>query len=290
MVGMILVNGLIFGSIYALLAVGFSIIFGVAKILNLAHTAFYMITAFFLFIGTGILGFPLVLSTFFAILLTCIIGLGCYKLLFDRVKEHETAVIIISIALAMALQEIFLLIFGGHYYRVAPFIRGYVEIIGIRVLYQHLLTIGISIAALIGTWILLSKTNLGNAINAVAQDREIANIMGINVSRVCMISMGISVGLAGIAAVVVAPMLTVHSRMWASPLVIVLSVVVFGGLGSIKGSILAAFILGFAETTVIFLIPKGSFLRGAVSMSIMILILLMRPEGLFGVAFEEERL
>jgi branched-chain amino acid transport system permease protein len=236
------------------------------------------------------LGFPLTLSTIFAILVTCVIGLGCYKLLFDRIKEHETALIIISVALAMALQEVLLLIYGAHYYRVAPFIRGYVEIIGIRVLYQHFFTIGVSIATLIGAWILLSKTKLGNAINAVAQDREIANIMGINVSRICMITMGISVGLAGIAGAVVAPVFTVHARMWVPPLVIVLPVVVLGGLGSIKGSIIAAFILGFAETAVIFLIPKGAFLRGAVSMSIMIAVLLMRPEGLFGVAFEEERL
>jgi branched-chain amino acid transport system permease protein len=249
-----------------------------------------MITAFFLFIGTGMLGFPLTLSTIFAIPLTCIIGLGCYKLLFDRIKGHETAVTIISIALAMALQETLQLIFGAHYRGVSPFIRGYVEIIGIRVLYQHFFTIGVSIATLIGVWILLSKTKLGNAINAVAQDSEIANIMGINVSRICMITMGISVVLAGIAGAVVAPVLTVHPRMWISPLVIVLAVVVLGGLGSIKGSIVAAFILGFAETAVIFLIPKGAFLRGAVSLSIMIAVLLMRPEGLFGVAFEEERL
>ena len=85
-------------------------------------------------------------------------------------------------------------------------------------------------------------------------------------------------------------MVTVHPLMWLQPLVIVLSAVVLGGLGSIKGSVLAAFILGFAETIVVFLVPGGSFLRGAVSLSVMVVILLARPEGLFGIVFEEERL
>lgn len=290
MIEMIIVNGLAFGGIYALLAVGFSLIFGVAKILNLAHTAFYMIIAFLLFGATEKLKFPLLPSAVFAIPLAYFIGVAFYKLLFDRIKEHEGAIVIISIALAMIFQEVLLLSFGSHYRRVAPFTPGFMEISGIRVSYQHLSAIGASILVLIGVGILLSKTKLGNAIEAVAQDREIANLMGVDVSRICMITTGISIGLAGIAGVIIAPIYPVNPYMWVSPLVVVLAVVVLGGLGSIKGSIIAAFILGFTETVVIFLVPGGSFLRGAVSLTVMLIVLLIRPEGLFGVAFEEERL
>jgi len=77
--------------------------------------------------------------------------------------------------------------------------------------------------------------------------------------------------------------------MWLSPLITVLAVVVLGGLGSIKGSMIGAFIIGYAEVLTVFLVPTGAFLKGAVSLSIMVLVLLLRPEGLFGVAFEEER-
>jgi branched-chain amino acid transport system permease protein len=114
--------------------------------------------------------------------------------------------------------------------------------------------------------------------------------MGINVTRISLIAMGISGGLAGFAAVIVVPLFTLHSLMWISPLVTIMAVVVLGGLGSIKGSVIGAFILGFAETAVSMLVPLGSFLSGAVSLTIMILVLVIRPEGLFGVAFEEERL
>jgi len=286
----ILVNGLISGGIYALLAAGFSLIFGVAKIMNMAHTAFYMVCAFFFFMGGVKLGLPTALSAVLAIVITGIVAMACYVFFFDRVKQHMTAVMIISIALALLFQEIFLIAFGGYFQNVPPFVSGFTEIAGIRVSYQHLIAVGASLISLSAIWFLLSKTRIGNAIRAVADDREIANVMGINVSRISMITMGISVVLAGIAAVVVAPIFMVHPLMWTHPLIIILAAVVLGGLGSVKGAVIASLMLGFAETAVVSLVPDGAFLRGAVSLSVMVVVLMIRPEGLYGVAFEEERL
>ncbi len=286
----ILVNGLVFGSIFSVLAVGFSLIFGVARILNLAHTTFYMISAYIILIGTQILHFSLLQSAILAVVVPGILGMIFYKLLFDRVKERETAVVILSIALAMLFQEILLLIFAGTPRRISPFFPGFLDIANTRVLYQHLTAIVTPGIVLFAIWLLLSKTRLGNAIRAVAQDREIANVMGINVNRIYMITLGISVALAGVAGVIVAPIFMVHPLMWVEPIIIVLAAVILGGLGSIKGSIVASFILGFYETAGVFLVPQGSFLKGAVSMSVMVIVLLLRPEGLFGVVFEEERL
>jgi branched-chain amino acid transport system permease protein len=286
----ILVNGLISGGIYALLAAGFSLVFGVAKIMNMAHTAFYMICAFFVFIGGVKLGLPTALSAVLAIVITGIVAMACYRFFFDRVKQHMTAVMIISIALAILFQEIFLIAFGGYFQNVPPFVSGFTEIAGIRVSYQHLIAVGASVISLSAIWFLLSKTRTGNAIRAVADDREIANVMGIDVSRISMITMGISVVLAGIAAVVVAPIFMVHPLMWTHPLIIILAAVVLGGLGSVKGAVIASLMLGFAETAVVSLVPDGAFLRGAVSLSVMVFVLMIRPEGLFGVEFEEERL
>jgi branched-chain amino acid transport system permease protein len=288
--GDILINGLMAGGMFAILAVGFSLIFGVAKILNMSHTAFYMVTAFLILIGVTILGFPFLPSLAGSMAITIILGILCFKLFFDRVKEHQTAVMIISVALAMLFQEIFLLTFGGHYRGVPAFITGFAEILGTRVSYQHLFAIGASALILAGLWVLLSRTKLGIAIRAVAEDREIANLMGINLSRIFMIVMAISVALAGLAGAVLAPIYMVSPFMWMQPLVITLAAVVLGGLGSISGCVIASFILGYTETIVTFLVPGSTFLRGAVSLSIMVLVLLIRPEGLFGVVFEEERL
>jgi branched-chain amino acid transport system permease protein len=133
------------------------------------------------------------------------------------------------------------------------------------------------------------KTKLGLAIRSTAEDREVANLMGMNESRVAMVTVGISIALAGFTGAVIVPLTIVEPFMWMHPLIMMLAVVVLGGLGSIKGSFVAAYILGFAEALVVFLIPMGAFLKGSVALSIMILVLLIRPEGLFGIAFEEER-
>jgi branched-chain amino acid transport system permease protein len=272
------------------MAIGFSLIFGVGRILNMAHTAFYMLTAYLIYIATTMLGLPIVLSVALAIIVSSIFGVAFYKLFFDRVKERETAVIIISVSLAILIQEIFLIAFTGQSRRIPSLISGYTEIATVRITYQQLFGIGMSGATIASVMILLSKTRLGNVIRSVAQDREIANLMGIDVSRICMMTMGISVALAGIAAAIAAPIFMISPLMWEHPLVIVLAAVILGGMGSLKGSVIGAFILGFAETLVVFLIPAGTFLQGSISLCTMILIMLIRPEGLFGIFFEEERL
>jgi branched-chain amino acid transport system permease protein len=159
----------------------------------------------------------------------------------------------------------------------------------VKVFYQQLLTFGMALLVLAALWALLKKTKLGLAIRSTAEDREVANLMGMNESRVALITMGISVGLAGITGAVVVPLTTLYPFMWMHPLIMMMAVVVLGGLGSIKGSFVGAYILGFAEALVVFLAPMGAYLKGSVALSIMILVLLIRPEGLFGVAFEEER-
>jgi len=286
----ILVNGAITGGVYALLALGFSLIFGVARIINLAHTAFYMLAAYFIFTLANLLGLDPVPAILLAIVLTTLVGVVTYKLFVERVREHETTVLMITLALALVFQECMLLIFGGHFRGVPSFVSGYVELLGVRVSNQHLLTFGVVIACLVGIWMLLSKLKLGIAIRSVAQDREVANLMGIDVGKMCLITTAIAVALAAISGAMVAPILVLEPRMWMHPLIMVLAIVVLGGLGSLKGSFAAAFILGYVETLVVFLVPMGSFIKSAIALAVMVVVLLIRPEGLFGVAFEEERL
>jgi len=285
----IIISGLISGSVYALLAIGFSLIYGAARIVNLAHTAFYMVASYCIYFATHKMGVHPVLAMLVAIILVAFIGLAFYKLFIDPIREHEAAVLIATIAMAMAMQEIMLIIFTGDYLSVPSLVKGYLKIIGVKIAYQQLLTICVALLILAGVWALLKKTRVGLAIRSTAQDREVANLMGMNESRVAMITMGVSVGLAAFAGAVVVPLKVVDPHMWMYPLIMMMAVVVLGGLGSLKGSFAGAYILGFAESLVVFLIPLGAFLKGSVALSIMIVVLLIRPEGLFGVAFEEER-
>ena len=285
----IVITTLINGSIYALLAIGFSLIFGVARIVNIAHTAFYMVAAYCIFFSTHKLGMPPVAAMFAAIAVTVALGLLTYKFFIEPIREHEAAVLIATIALAMVLQEIMLLLFSGEFRSVPPLTAGYTVIGGVKVAYQQLLTIAIALLTLSGVWAFIKKTRMGLAIRSTAQDREVANLMGMNEARIAMITLAVSVGLAALTGAVVVPLTVVNPHMWMHPLIMMMAVVVLGGMGSLKGSFTAAYILGLAEALVVFLIPLGSYLKGSVALSIMILVLIIRPEGLFGVTFEEER-
>jgi len=290
MVEGIIIQGLIKGGTYALLAVGFSLIFGVARMINLSHTCFYMLAAYGIYAFAKLLGMPLVAAVVLSLLATTVIGILTYRLFIDRVREHHVTVMLITLALAMIFQELMILAFGSEPFGAPSFVSGYWKIIGVKVSYQNLMTFGIALAVLLGVWALLSKTRLGIAIRATAQDSEIANLMGINVRRILLITMALAAALAAVAGAVVTPTLTLVPTMWTSPLVMIMAIVVLGGLGSVKGSFIGAFIIGFIEVLVVFLLPGGAFLKGAFALLVMVLILLIRPEGLFGVAFEEERL
>src|SRR5215471_12008342 len=259
----ILVTGLVNGSTYALLAIGFSLIFGVARIVNVAHTAFYMLAAYCLYalLVQGGLGVPL-----------------------------SGALAVASVTLlSLIFQETALRIFGGSYLGIPSAIDGVAHLFGIAIPKQRLLILIIAGVMLAGTWVLLYRTRFGLAVRATANDLEVANLMGMNVNRVAMATVGISVALAAVAGVSVAPVFVVDPFMWLAPLVTVLATVVLGGLGSIQGSVIGALVIGYVEAITVFALPQGAFLKGAVALSMMVIVLLVRPEGLFGVAFEEER-
>jgi branched-chain amino acid transport system permease protein len=248
-----------------------------------------MLAAYCIYIITQKMGLHPVWGMLAAIVLVTVLGMIAYKFLINPIREHEGAVLIATIALAMIFQEIMTLIFTGTFLSVPALIGGYFILLGVKVFYQQLLTFCAALFILAVLWVFLMKTNLGLAIRSTAQDREVANLMGINEARVAMMTMGLSVGLAGFTGAIVVPLTVLEPQMWGAPLVMMMAVVVLGGLGSLKGSFIAAYILGFAEALVVFLAPMGAYLKGSVALSIMILVLLIRPEGLFGVYFEEER-
>ncbi len=290
MIVQIAIWGVTNGAIYALLALGWSLMFGVARVVNLAQGAFLMVGAYFMYIFISLLHLNILLSIALTTILVAAIGIITYQLFIRRIEVHHTAVILITLCFALVLEEIVILIFTSHYRTLAPFIPGLVTLLGIHIPSQYFLTLGVVSVCLVGVWAFIYKSKTGLAIRAVAQDREIANVMGINVGRMYFTGMGLGAALAGIAGAMVAPIYVLSPAMGWDPLVIMLAVVVLGGLGSIKGSIIVAFILALVEAMVVFLVPTGSFIKGAVALTIVIAVLLIRPEGLFGIAFEEERL
>ena len=285
----ILVTGLVNGGVYALLAIGFSLIFGVARIVNIAHTAFYMLAAycFYTLLTRGGVGFTL--AGIIAVVAVTVLSLVCYKLVIEPVREHESAVLIATIALGLIFQELMLAAYGGNFLGVPSTIEGVVRVLGVSIPYQRLLILVVAAVMLLATWFFLYRTRIGLAIRATANDLEVANLMGMNVHRLAMLTVAFSVGLAAIAGVVATPVTSIHPFMWLDPLVTMLAIVVLGGLGSLKGSIIGALIIAYVEAITVFTLPEGAHLKGVAALGIMVAVLLVRPEGLFGVAFEEER-
>src|SRR6195256_5406572 len=160
----ILVTGLVNGSAYALLAIGFSLIFGVARIVNIAHTAFYMLAAYCLYALRVRAGLGVPPSSVIAVVLVTLLSVACYRLVIEPVRQHEAAVLISTIALALIFQEAMLRIFGGSYLGIPSAVEGVANVAGVAIPWQRLLILITGAAVLAGTWILLHRTRLGLAI------------------------------------------------------------------------------------------------------------------------------
>jgi len=286
----ILVQTLVNGSVYALLAAGLSLLFGVGRIINLAHTAFFVLAGYGMWSFTRALGWGAIPSIAVTVVVVTLAGVLAYRFIIDRVRQHEQAVLLITVALAMAIQEILLATFGEYYRTCPPLIPGETVILGNRVSNEYLLIVGVVVAVIIIISLLLAKTKLGTAIRATANDAEIASLMGISVSRTLMVTMGIATALAALAACLVGSLWITYPMAWMDPLTTVLIIVVLGGLGSIKGSIISAYMLALAELLAFNFMSSGAFLAKPFMLLVLVIVLVVRPGGLFGIVLEEERL
>lgn len=289
MVELAIVQTLVNGSVYALLALGLSLIFGVGRLINMAHTAFFVVAAYILYLFTRQLGWGAIPSIAITVVGTALLGALAYRFLLNRVRQHQQAVLLITVALAMAFQELLYIGFGSFYLSVDPLISGTLVILGVIVPRQYLLVIAAVAVVLIILWLLLSRTKLGISIRTVANDPEIANVLGVNVPRTLLITMIIATALAAVAAVLVAPIWILYPPMWMHTLTIILVIVVLGGLGSIKGSIIGAFIIALVEQVVL-ISGISTHLVTPFLLLAMVVVLVLKPGGLFGIVLEEERL
>lgn len=281
----IVIFGTIWGAIYTILALGFSLIFGVVRILNLAYGAIYMVASYMIYTMVSGLGLPAVLAWVLAVAITCGFGIALYGIFIYPLRETLGRVLIVTAGIAIFLQEVAVLIFSTEPRYVPTVLPGGLLILGVRVTYQQLLTLVVAAALVAALHGILVRTRLGRELRAVAQDTEMAALMGIPVERAYLTAMGLSAGLAGAAGALVAPFLTVNPEMGWSPLLVAFTVVVLGGLGSLGGTIVAAFIVAYAEMLTAFLISPQ--LRDAATFAIMILTLVFRPHGLFGKGIAE---
>ena len=276
----ILIYGAVTSAIYALLAVGFTLIFGVARILNLAHGSFYALGAYGTYVLTSIVGLPLWSAAFIAIAFVAVFGIVVEKVLIRPLRHSQLGVLMISLAVALVVEQTLFLVFGSEYRNVPSFVDTKINLGGVDVAGQRLLTLAVASVAIGALYMFIQFTRLGSAILAISQDPEAAKYMGIPSDKIFSLVMAISAALAALAGVMAGPFLSVQPSMHLLPIVKAFAIVVVGGLGSIPGSIAAAFLLGYAETCVAYLI--SSSWTEIVSVLATLLMLVFRPAGIFG--------
>jgi len=276
----ILIYGAVTSAIYAMLAVGFTLIFGVARVLNLAHGSFYALGAYGAYVLTSIVGLPLWLAAILSVIGVAVFGVLVEKILIRPLRYSQLGVLMITLAIALVVEQTLFLTFGSEYRNVPAFVDAKINIGGVDVAGQRLLTLvvaGVSIAML---YLFIQRTRLGSAILAISQDADAAKYMGIPSDRIFSLVMAMSAALAALAGILAGPFLSVQPSMHLLPIVKAFAIVVVGGLGSIPGSILAAFMLGYAETIVAYEISTSW--TEIVSVLATLLMLVFRPAGIFG--------
>jgi branched-subunit amino acid ABC-type transport system permease component len=287
------VSGLVFGSLYSLMTVGMTLIYGTLRTLNMAHGSMIMIggyVSWVLFDSFGWGPLPgLVAASVVAFVFGVVIQQVAVRPLIGRPGvDFEMTAFISTFAVTIVLANLALRVYGARSKAVPPVIHGRLRLIdGVSVSNHSIVMAVVAVASLVALGLFLSRTRYGLGISAVAQQLDAARLMGIPVQRIYNLTMGVSSALAAVAGVLLASVFFVSPNAGDQPLLKALIVAIFGGLGSIRGTILAAYIIGLLEALIsTYLGVKWSL---PLLFLVIMLVMLVRPTGLLGKP-EEARL
>lgn len=279
----ILLNGLMLGGLFAIVSIGLTLIFGIVKVVNFAHGEFLMAGMFATWMITTSLGLHPYAAVIVVVPALFILGALTQRLLIQPLMaaDDDHVQIFATVGLSTAMINLALLIFGADIANTPNFgLRTPIEIGPLRVLTGQIYIFIAAIALVVALEMFLKNSQTGRAIRAVAQHRSAAELMGVNVSRIYILSFGLGAACVGLAAVLIAPLYPTSSTIGTYFVLTAFVVVVLGGLGSIPGAFFGALIIGVIDSMSGYYI--GSDLREAVVFSIFLIILILRPSGLFG--------
>ncbi len=289
-----LINGLTLGVIYALIAVGYTMVYGVIELINFAHGELYMLGAFFCVTFISAVGLP-----FYLAILLSMCCVGALGVLIDIVayrplrKAHRLAALITAIGMSIFLQNLAMIIRGS---RPRPFIQDAVPAYlketalswsDVHLTWLHLFIFGVTFAMMLGLMLIINKTKVGTAMRALAQNSTCSQLMGIGVNRVISFTFALGSSLGAVAGILVAVYYnTLYPTMGYTAGVKAFAAAVLGGIGSVPGAMLGGIVLGVAES-----LGAGyvsSLYRDGVAYAVMIAVIIFRPSGLLGKAMIEK--
>jgi len=284
-----LFNGLVTGSTYALIALGYTMVYGVLQLINFAHGEIYMTGAFAGLLLVTVAKLPFWLALPGAMLIASLVGVTVEFVAYRPLRRSSRlAVLISAIGMSIFLSNLGLWIFGPATRSFQPPFRvATLELAGIRTNTLSLLTLGLALAMMTGLHYVVTRTKLGKAMRAVAQDRDTAALMGISVNRTIAFTFAIGSALAAAAGVMVGMLFNaVTPTMGVMPGLKGFVSAVLGGIGSIPGAMVGGLVLGMVETIGVALL--SSQWRDAIAFAILIVVLLSRPTGLLGRRLQEK--
>ncbi len=279
----VIVNGLVLSANYALIALGITLIFSIMRILNFAHGQMYMIGGFVVYYLYGVFGWNYFIALIAAALILAVIGAAFEKFLFRRVlakSTREENSMLLAVGSALLLESLALLVFGEKQRGVPPIADGVIFIFDAYLPVARLIVFLFSLVFIAALLSFVRFTKPGRALRAIAQNKEVTYLMGVNVDRMSSVGFALGAGLAGVAGALLVTFLAVNSGVGTPLSIKAFIMIMIGGAGVVSGAILGALVLGFAEA-----IGYSIFAGPEVYLFIfigVIIFLIIRPQGIMG--------
>jgi len=272
--------GISLGSQYALLALGFTLIFGILGVVNFAHGGFYVMGGYVAYFCSAILGLPYPLAVLAAVASTVALGWLLEVFILERVINDHQATLMVTMGFYLVMATAILVMFGAESPQFDFPLQGVWRVGAIYVPYANMVVLAVCLAAIVAVYWLVYRTNVGRSMRAMAEDRPVASALGMRTKMLFPFAFALATGLAGLTGALVTPILALAPHVGDPVLAFSFLTVILGGLGSVTGATLAAFLVGLIEAyaAVYFGGSKGALIL----FSVVLLILVLRPQGLLG--------
>ena len=280
MIATIFLYGLVWTFIYVLIASGFSLLFGAAGVLNLSHGMLAMVAVYTCYWFMNVVGLSLGFSTAIAVSITIVLGIIIYYSLIKHFINNEASLLLVTVGVAFAIEAIIVLTIGPTNRSFPSFFKGNRVLLGVSLTNHQVFIIIFGTIIILFLWILINKTKFGIAMRAVSQDRDVASMHAIEPGKISIYVMILATALATTGGLILVPMQSAVPTLGWTIMISAFTVTILGGIGDIRGIVVASAIVAYSEMLTAFIISP--MMKEVATFGIMIFTLLLRPKGLFG--------